>query len=30
MDDMYLINVTNVVQYNNYIAHNNMNQIFKA
>ena len=30
VDDMYLINMTNVVQYNNYIAHNNMNQIFKA
>ena len=29
MDDMYLVNVTNVVQYY-YIAHNNMNQMFKA
>ena len=30
VDDMYLVNVTNVVQYNYYIAHNNMNQMFKA
>ena len=30
MDDMYLINVTNVVQYVYYIAHNNINQMFKA
>ena len=29
MDDMYLVNGTNVVQYIN-IAHNNMNQMFKA
>ena len=28
---MYLVNVTNVVQHNiYYIAHNNMNQMFKV
>ena len=27
MNDMYLVNVTNVVQY--YIAHNNMNKCLK-
>ena len=29
MDDMYLVNVTNAVQYI-HISHNNMNQNFKA
>ena len=30
VDDMYLVNVTNFVQYIMYIGHNNMNQMFKA